>query len=248
MTNLDNQPAATRPIVSPSNEATHAVSPHPAPWIPPMMMMSPIHNDQMDQARRYSYGWHTKPPQQRPIQDRLVTSHSQNDLASINFTRDVLCPQFQQFGFCPRHDMCPFVHNAFMPMQQASTIPPPPPPPVLTESLYQHYTMNPTPLPLLQKNSFYPKKKNFDSNKRSEHHHHSQQQQQQQQQDRFADAKIEDFIGKLYELCKDQNGCRFLQKKIEEKENGDKHLEIVFDEIHPHFTELMTGNVNKRIA
>ncbi|KAL7313825.1 hypothetical protein PS15m_007515 [Mucor circinelloides] len=239
MTNLDNQPTATRPIVAPSNEATHAVSPHPAPWIPPMMMMSPIHSDQMDQARRYSYGWHTKPPQQRPIQDRLATSHSQNDLASINFTRDVLCPQFQQFGFCPRHDMCPFVHNAFMPMQQAPTIPPPPPP-ALTESLYQHYTMNPTPLPLLQKNSFYPKKKNFDSNKRSEHHHHSQQQQQQQQQDRFADAKIEDFIGKLYELCKDQNGCRFLQKKIEEKENGDKYLEIVFDEIHPHFTELMT--------
>ncbi|KAI7901042.1 armadillo-type protein [Cokeromyces recurvatus] len=61
-----------------------------------------------------------------------------------------------------------------------------------------------------------------------------------QQQDRFADAKVEDFIGKFYELCKDQNGCRFLQKKMEEKEDGMKNLEMIFNEIHPHFTELMT--------
>lgn len=111
--------------------------------------------------------------------------------------------------------------------------------------------MNPTPLPSLQKNQFYPKKKNFDNNRRSDHHHqqHQQQhQQQQQQQDRFADAEIGDFVGKLYELCKDQNGCRFLQKKIEEKENGEKNLEIVFDEIHPHFTELMTGKVKRKTA
>ncbi|CEP08497.1 hypothetical protein [Parasitella parasitica] len=239
MTNLDNKPTAVKPTVASSNQTTHTISPHPVPsWIPPTMMMSAINNDQVDQARRYSYGWHTsKTAQQQPIQEQahLATTLSHSALTSMNFHREVLCPQFQQFGFCPRHDMCPFVHSIFMPMQQSS-MPPPPPPPA---SLYQHYTMNPTPLPALQKQPFYPKKKTFDNSRKFDHQQH-QQQQQQQQQDRYTDAKIEDFIGKLYEICKDQNGCRFLQKKIEEKEDGEKNLGTVFDEIHPHFIELMT--------
>lgn len=56
---------------------------------------------------------------------------------------------------------------------------------------------------------------------------------------RFLGAKLEDFHGKLYDLCKDHNGCRFLQKKLEDP-NG-QHLQTIFDEIHPHFVELMTG-------
>ncbi|KAG2206110.1 hypothetical protein INT47_003759 [Mucor saturninus] len=63
------------------------------------------------------------------------------------------------------------------------------------------------------------------------------QQQQQQQQDRFAEASVEDFTGKLFDLCKDQNGCRFLQKKIEENQ---AYLDLVFDEIQPQFVQLMT--------
>ncbi|KAI9300586.1 armadillo-type protein [Cunninghamella echinulata] len=55
---------------------------------------------------------------------------------------------------------------------------------------------------------------------------------------RFLGAKLEDFSGKLYDLCKDHNGCRFLQKKLEDP-NG-QHLQTIFDEIHPHFVELMT--------
>ncbi|KAI8340614.1 armadillo-type protein [Chlamydoabsidia padenii] len=55
---------------------------------------------------------------------------------------------------------------------------------------------------------------------------------------RFLGAKLEDFYGKLYDLCKDHNGCRFLQKKLEDP-NG-QHLQTIFDEIHPHFVELMT--------
>ncbi|KAI8978457.1 armadillo-type protein [Pilobolus umbonatus] len=56
---------------------------------------------------------------------------------------------------------------------------------------------------------------------------------------RFNNARVDDYKGKLYELCKDQNGCRFLQKKIEEKDNHHS-LQLIFQEIYPHFTELMT--------
>ncbi|KAI8338668.1 armadillo-type protein [Chlamydoabsidia padenii] len=55
---------------------------------------------------------------------------------------------------------------------------------------------------------------------------------------RFLGAKLEDFVGKLYDLCKDHNGCRFLQKKLEDP--NEQHLQTIFDEIHPHFVELMT--------
>ncbi|OAD75540.1 hypothetical protein PHYBLDRAFT_98829, partial [Phycomyces blakesleeanus NRRL 1555(-)] len=60
----------------------------------------------------------------------------------------------------------------------------------------------------------------------------------EQEPNRFSGASLEDFQGSLYEICKDQNGCRFLQKKLEEP-NG-QNLEMIFDEIHSHFVELMT--------
>ncbi|KAI8072056.1 armadillo-type protein [Thamnidium elegans] len=107
-----------------------------------------------------------------------------------------------------------------------------------TDSLYQRYnnqqqplTQKPTPFFLIPTTN--PQTKSKKQNERRSTN---------TDQDRFADAKIDDFVGKLYELCKDQNGCRFLQKKIEEKENGIKNLEIVFNEIYPHFTELMTDS------
>ncbi|KAI7864363.1 armadillo-type protein [Spinellus fusiger] len=55
---------------------------------------------------------------------------------------------------------------------------------------------------------------------------------------RFSGASLADFQGSLYEICKDQNGCRFLQKKLEE--SSGQHLELIFNEIHSHFVELMT--------
>ncbi|KAI9319721.1 armadillo-type protein [Dichotomocladium elegans] len=55
---------------------------------------------------------------------------------------------------------------------------------------------------------------------------------------RFAGAKLEEFQGKIYDLCKDQNGCRFLQKKLEESDSPD-HLRMIFEEVQPHFGELM---------
>lgn len=42
----------------------------------------------------------------------------------------------------------------------------------------------------------------------------------------------------IYSLCKDQHGCRFLQKKLEERTL--EHIQIIFDETAPHVVELMT--------
>ncbi|KAF2274169.1 ARM repeat-containing protein [Westerdykella ornata] len=42
----------------------------------------------------------------------------------------------------------------------------------------------------------------------------------------------------IYSLCKDQHGCRFLQKKLEER--NDEYLQIIFEETAPHVVELMT--------
>jgi hypothetical protein len=43
----------------------------------------------------------------------------------------------------------------------------------------------------------------------------------------------------IYALCKDQHGCRFLQKKLEER--IPEYLDIIFEETAPHVVELMTG-------
>jgi hypothetical protein len=43
----------------------------------------------------------------------------------------------------------------------------------------------------------------------------------------------------IYQLCKDQHGCRFLQKKLEER--NPEYLEIIFRETNPYVIELMTG-------
>ncbi|EFC42833.1 predicted protein [Naegleria gruberi] len=50
-------------------------------------------------------------------------------------------------------------------------------------------------------------------------------------------SSMTDAVGKVYKLAKDQYGCRFLQKKITDGEQG---LQMVFDEIYDHIVELMT--------
>jgi hypothetical protein len=56
---------------------------------------------------------------------------------------------------------------------------------------------------------------------------------------RFAGTRIEDLAGELSSLCKDQHGCRYLQKKLEEG-LGD-HRDMIFRETFAHFADLMTG-------
>ena len=53
----------------------------------------------------------------------------------------------------------------------------------------------------------------------------------------FASVGIEDLKGQIYRLCKDQHGCRFLQRKLKEGNAGD--AQTIFDEVKHHFNELM---------
>jgi len=42
-------------------------------------------------------------------------------------------------------------------------------------------------------------------------------------------------------MCKDQHGCRYLQKKLEE--GVPEHRDMIFRETFSHFADLMTGKV-----
>lgn len=55
---------------------------------------------------------------------------------------------------------------------------------------------------------------------------------------RFNNIKLETLSGEIYGLCKDQHGCRYLQKKLEER--VPDQIELIFDETVPHVIELMT--------
>lgn len=50
--------------------------------------------------------------------------------------------------------------------------------------------------------------------------------------------RLEDLRGELSQLCKDQYGCRFLQKKLEE--DVPAQCDLIFSETFPYFAELMT--------
>ena len=54
---------------------------------------------------------------------------------------------------------------------------------------------------------------------------------------RFNNVPLETYRGRLYELCKDQHGCRYLQRKLEDGD-GD-HIQAIFVETCPHIMELM---------
>lgn len=56
---------------------------------------------------------------------------------------------------------------------------------------------------------------------------------------RYANFKLENMQGQIYELCKDQHGCRFLQRKLEE--HDPEHVDMIFEETKEHVVELMTG-------
>lgn len=59
--------------------------------------------------------------------------------------------------------------------------------------------------------------------------------------------RLEDLQGEILSLSKDQHGCRYLQKKLEEE--APEHRDMIFRETYGHFPELMTGKrqVDRRI-
>ena len=56
---------------------------------------------------------------------------------------------------------------------------------------------------------------------------------------RYANFPLEHYQGELYGLCKDQHGCRYLQRKLEER--TPENVQMIFNEIVVHVVELMTG-------
>ncbi|KAJ5721854.1 Armadillo-like helical [Penicillium malachiteum] len=49
---------------------------------------------------------------------------------------------------------------------------------------------------------------------------------------------LETYKGEIYSMCKDQHGCRYLQRKLEDQDPDQ--VEIIFNETHMHVVELMT--------
>lgn len=63
---------------------------------------------------------------------------------------------------------------------------------------------------------------------------------------RFAGLRLEDLQGDMASLCRDQHGCRFLQRKLEE--GNPDYRDMIFSEIYPHFAELMTDSFGNYLA
>ena len=55
---------------------------------------------------------------------------------------------------------------------------------------------------------------------------------------RYNSVKIEDLVGEIYGLCKDQHGCRYLQRKLDERDEAT--IQAIFDEVKEHIIDLMT--------
>ena len=59
---------------------------------------------------------------------------------------------------------------------------------------------------------------------------------------RFTNVKLEDIRSEILGLCKDQHGCRYLQKKLEER--NPEYVQMIFIETYLHVVDLMTGNAS----
>jgi hypothetical protein len=55
---------------------------------------------------------------------------------------------------------------------------------------------------------------------------------------RYQDVSIEDCVGQIFDMCKDQHGCRFLQKQLDTR--NEKSLKFIFDEVITNIVDLMS--------
>ncbi|KAI1095431.1 ARM repeat-containing protein [Rostrohypoxylon terebratum] len=62
--------------------------------------------------------------------------------------------------------------------------------------------------------------------------------QENEAMNRFSGMSIESVVGTIYGLCKDQHGCRFLQKQLENRIPEQVHM--IWLETNQHVVELMT--------
>ena len=64
-------------------------------------------------------------------------------------------------------------------------------------------------------------------------------------QARFTNIELEQIKGEIYSLCKDQHGCRFLQKQLEDR--NPERIQMIFAETSDHVVELMTGEYSSAL-
>ncbi|KAJ1941241.1 hypothetical protein GGF37_003637, partial [Kickxella alabastrina] len=56
---------------------------------------------------------------------------------------------------------------------------------------------------------------------------------------KFANVSLEELQGSIFGMCKDHQGCRFLQKTLEAGQKDQ--IDLIFKEASPHLSELMTN-------
>ena len=56
---------------------------------------------------------------------------------------------------------------------------------------------------------------------------------------RWENSRLEELRNEIYAMCKDQHGCRFLQRALEER--NPEHIQLIYEETNQHAVELMTG-------
>lgn len=77
----------------------------------------------------------------------------------------------------------------------------------------------------------------FENNNNNRANPQQRRQAAEDAQAKFNSIKVEQLQGEIYTLCKDQHGCRFLQRKLEER--SEKTVQIIFDEVKTHMIDLM---------
>ncbi|XDT38512.1 Pumilio-family RNA binding repeat [Nakaseomyces glabratus] len=76
--------------------------------------------------------------------------------------------------------------------------------------------------------------------RRNNNYYNHEDRQRKMDNSQYADATLDQFIGNIYSLCKDQHGCRFLQKQLDVL--GKKASDAIFEETKEYTVELMTDS------
>lgn len=181
---------------------------------------------------------------------------------SMNNSNAEICQNFRQYGYCTLKEQCPYSHMPTV-LQQQDNIPPPSHPPQLRysnststcNSTHHHHNNHPLsqyPHHPHQQHSYhldptlslYDPSTSSNSNNsisnslfKTNSNSSNDRRTSDNEMNKFAGLQLEEFQGKLYELCKDQHGCRFLQQKLEE---SAQNVTMIYNEIHLHFVDLMT--------
>jgi hypothetical protein len=198
---------------------------------------------------------------------RLTTSYSYSDLHMaaalgsyrMNSSNLEICQQFRQYGYCTLKQQCPYSHTPTVLQQQHSDMPPQlrysnststcnsnHHHPLNQHHHHQQHHLSHTDPSLMYdpSNTTSLFRSTTSNNNMSSLNNNAtasggaaERRTSDNEMNKFAGLQLEEFQGKLYELCKDQHGCRFLQMKLEE---SSLNVTMIYQEIHLHFVDLMT--------